>query len=141
MHAVGAAHFWMDPRPAVEPLRLRRLPMLAAALSFAAGDALALRWHGPMLLAAATASLAAATLLSLRFAPRVALSAALAFWLAVGCCCAQLEPPLALQPQLTHFADGLSRTVRGRVVRTRTLKLPPDDDAPQTLQPWQAEPG
>jgi competence protein ComEC len=42
-------------------------------------------------------------------------------WVLLGCWCAQIQPPISTQPMLTPFADGLSRTVRGRVVRVRAL--------------------
>ena len=46
--------FWMDAPPPVEPLRLRRLPMLLAAASFALGILFARQWHGTLLLLTAT---------------------------------------------------------------------------------------
>ena len=127
MRAVGAAKFWMDNPPAVEPLRFRRMPLLAAALCFAAGNILACRWHGPMLLATATAILLLVSFLALRRAPRVAVVPILAIWIACGCWCAQIQPPIPNQQSLTQFADGLSRTVRGRVVRIRSLTATSQD--------------
>lgn len=143
MRAVGAATFWMNSSAAVEPLRLRRVPLLAAVLCFAAGDLLALRVHGPLLLISATTALLALAILSLRHAPRIALVPVLALWVAIGCWSAQIEPPILPQQALQHFADGLSRNVRGRVVRVRYLPAAAaDPDSPQSaLQPWQQEPG
>ena len=132
MRAVGATRFWMDGPTAIEPLRLRRMPLLAAALAFAAGDILARRWHGPMLLATATAVLFLLALLALRKAPRVAALPVLALWASLGCWCAEIQPPVSTQTTLTPFADGLSRNVRGRIVRVRALAATSDEDAPQT---------
>ena len=132
MRSAGAAKFWMNHPPAIEPFRLRRVPMLAAALCFAAGDLCARRWHGPMLLATATASLFFLALFSLYRAPRVAIVPALAFWMSLGCWCAQIQPPVDTQQALAHYADGLSRTVRGRVVHIRTIALQPEgSETPQ----------
>jgi competence protein ComEC len=139
MRAVGAKH-WMDDVAVVEPLRFRRVPMVAAALCFAAGDVLAHRWQATFfLIAAAGASLLLAWF-SMKYARRVALLPVLTLWVVVGCWCAQIQPPVATQQSLTQYADGLSRTVRGRVERVRPLKaLPAEDGAPQ--QTWQMEPG
>jgi competence protein ComEC len=146
MRAVGAASYWMDNPPAIEPLRLRRMPMLAAALCFAGGDLLTLRYHGPMLLASATAALFVLSLLAQLRAARVAIVPVLALWIAAGCWCATMQPPVSTQKPLTRFADGLSRTVRGRVVRIRRLEAQPDEeDAPQTSfsdpAAWETETG
>jgi competence protein ComEC len=108
----------------MEPLRFRRMPVFAAVLAFACGDILARRWHGPMLLATATLVLFLISLLALRKAPRVAVLPVLALWVSLGCWCAQIQPPVSAQPDLKPFADGLSRNVRGRIVRVRTLAAP-----------------
>ena len=132
MLSAGATPFWMNDPPALEALRLRRLPMLAAALSFAVGDMLARRWHGPMHLAMAMMMMLALTVFSLIKAPRIAIVPALGVWIALGCWCAQIETPVATQQSLTQFADGLSRIVRGRVVRVRALSPQPNEsDSPQ----------
>lgn len=132
MRAVGATRFWMDRPTAIEPLRFRRMPVLAAALAFAAGDIFARHWHGPMLLATATLALFLLALLALRKAPRVAVLPVLALWVSLGCWCAQIQPPISAQAALTPYADGLSRTVRGRIVRVRALTAATsDEDAPQ----------
>ena len=121
MPAFGAATFWMNTPVAVEPLRLRRIPLLAVFLSFSVGDVLARRWHPPAELAATTALLLVCSILALRIAPRLALLPALTLSLAAGCWCAQIEPPIPQQQPLQQLADGLSRTVRGTVVRVRSL--------------------
>jgi competence protein ComEC len=141
MPSVGAAKFWMNGAPVVEPLRLRRVPLLAALLCFSAGDLIALRWQPPILLIAATAILLALSLFSLRKTLRLALIPTYALWIALGCWCAQIEPPIPQQQALQQLADGLSRNVRGTVIRVRTLPAPaPNSPQPQTTE-LQPEPG
>jgi competence protein ComEC len=141
MLAVGAKNFWMNGHPAVETLRLRRVPLLAAAVSFAAGDLLARRWQPTLLLLLATTLLLALSLFALRRTLRIAIVPTLALWTAIGCWCAQMQPPLPQQTTLQHDADGLSRTVRGHVVRIRNIATTsPNPDSPQsTQQPWQLD--
>jgi competence protein ComEC len=133
----------MDDPPAVEPLRLRRVPLLAAAACFAAGDAAAFHWLPPALVVAATAASLLLALTALFWAQRVAVVAALGVMAGVGCWCGQMQPPVSQQLPLRQNADGLSRIVRGAVVRVRTLPAEARDPAtplaPQ--QPWRMEPG
>jgi competence protein ComEC len=143
MLAVGATNYWMNGRPAVETLRLRRVPLLAAVVCFGAGDVLARHWHPPLILVSATVFLLALSLFALRKSLRSAIIPTLALWAVAGCWCAQMQPPVPQQLALQHFADGLSRTVRGRVVRVRTVASSAlNPDAPQSpQQPWRMEPG
>lgn len=143
MPAVGAASFWMNGCPAVEPLRAERIPMLLAAIAFASGILLARQWHTPAMLTASLAALLGLSLLSLRCAPRAAWWSVLALWTALGCWCAQVETPVARQPEVRQFADGLSRTVRGRVVAVSSLRPQTRSTGiPQTpAEPWMIEPG
>jgi len=145
MPAVGAATFWMNSPRAVEPLRLRRIPLFAALLCFMAGDLLALLYHPPAQLAAATAILLALTVLSLRLTSRLALIPVFALWIATATWCTQIELPIPRQQPLQQLADGLSRTVRGSVVRVRTLPRPPPTTAQaqfETPEPdaWETDP-
>jgi competence protein ComEC len=109
----------------VEPLRFRRAPLLAAALCFAAGESLTrIPPANPrltLLLFAGAIALVALTLLALRRAFRAALLAVLALWIAAGLWSAEIQPAPAPQTALLAYADGLSRTVKGRVVRIRVL--------------------
>lgn len=140
MRAVGATGFWMDDLPVVEPLRFRRVPMMAAVLCFAVGNVLALRWQATFFLVVATLLLLA--VLAMRRSQWTALPTALVLWVVVGCWCSQIEPPIAPQHQLAQFADGLSRNVRGRVVRVRMLQASPQDGgSAQQERSWQMEPG
>ena len=114
------------PRAArVEPLNFRRAPLLAAALCFALGESLTqlppATPRPAILLLLSAGALAALTLLALRRAFRLAASAVLALWIAAGLWSAQIQPAPSPQTALLAYADGLSRTVEGRVVRVRTL--------------------
>ncbi|HEX4154342.1 MAG TPA: ComEC/Rec2 family competence protein [Acidobacteriaceae bacterium] len=141
MQAVGAPQHWIDSPSTVEPLRLRRAPMLATAICFAAGDLLARRWQPPALLVAALILLLGLAAWSLWRAPRIAALPVLAVWVVVGCTCAQIERPIARQDALTQYADGLSRTVRGRVVRVRDLAPESNSATPDGAAPWLLGPG
>ncbi len=133
----------MDRAPAVEPLRLRRTPLLVAALCFATGDVLARHWHEPWQLLWSTLLLLVLATVALRRWMRVAVLPVFALWLAVGCWCAQMQTPVPAQHELTEYADGLSRTVRGRVMRVRRVRVAAADASlPQEpSEPWRMEPG
>jgi competence protein ComEC len=123
--------------PQVEPLRFRQFPLLAAAICFALGESLSklspITTRPTALLLFATIALVTLTLLALRRSFRLAILPVAALWIAVGLWSAQIQPAPSPQTTLLAYADGLSRTVQGRVVRIRTL--PPrtvnaDPDAP-----------
>ena len=135
MPAVGATKFWMNDAPVVEPLRLRRVPLLAVVMCFAVGDLIARHWQPPLLLVAATALLLALSIFSLRKTLRLAIVPTFALWIALGCWCAQIEPPIPQQQALHHAADGLSRNVRGTVTRIRTLPVPALDSPQPEFEP------
>ena len=121
--------------PRVEPLRFRRIPLLAAALCFALGESLT-KLPPPIarptiLHVLGTIALVALTHLALRRTLRLAILPVAALWIAAGLWAAQFQPAPSPQTALLAYADGLSRTVQGRIVRIRTL--PPrtsntDDD-------------
>src|SRR6201992_348489 len=141
MQAVGARKHWMDSPPAVDPPQMRGAPMLAAALCFAAGDLLAHRWQPPALLVTALLLVLLLSIAGLLWARRIAIVPVLALWVVVGCTCAQIQLPVSRQPELIGYADGLSRAVRGRVVRVRALA--PENSAPDQMndQPGALGPG
>ena len=138
MPAVGAAKSWTLHPPLVEPLKLRRVPLLAACACFALGDLLALRWQSPLYLAVATALLLALSIFSLRRTLRLAVLPTYGLWIVVGCWCSQIEPPIPQQQALQHLADGLSRQVRGTVIRVRTL---PEQQKNISVPQLEFEPG
>jgi competence protein ComEC len=95
--------------------------LLAAACCFALGDALA-RSHQPtVLLFTSSALLSLLVLAALRQSLRIAIVPLAALWIAIGCWCAAAQPAPSTQQELVSYADGLSRQVRGRVVRGRDL--------------------
>lgn len=146
MPAVGATKFWMNDTPVVEPLRLRRVPLMVAVVCFAAGIIIALRWQPPFLLVASTALLLALSIFSLRKTLRLAILPTYALWIACGCWSAQIQPSLPRQQALQQAADGLSRTVRGTVVRVRPLPASTQGSAQSLPQPefgpgeWETDP-
>ena len=111
--------------PRVEPLRLRRAPLLAAALCFALGESLGKipppTTRPTILLLLAAIALVTLTLLALRRSLRLAIFPIAALWIAAGLWAAQIQPAPSPQTALLAYADGLSRTVQGRIVRIRTL--------------------
>jgi competence protein ComEC len=121
MRAVGATKFWMDDASPVEALRLRRAPLLAAALAFACGELLARRWQFAAVMSIALALLLLLSLVAMRKTLRLAPLPIFALWAVLGCWCAQMQPWPSPQTALLQYADGLSRTVRGRVVKVRML--------------------
>jgi competence protein ComEC len=138
MQAVGARH-WMEDDPLVEPLRFRRLPMMAAATCFALGEILPHPQQTFYLTAALVLCFTLACI-SIAHTPRIASLPVLTLFIITGCWCAQIQPPIPTQQSLLSYADGLSRNVRGRIERVRTLTaIPANDGSPQ--QPWQMEPG
>ena len=143
MPAVGAATFWMNGSPPVEPLRARRTPLLLAAIGFALGILAARQWHPPLTLAIGVALLFVCAALCVRQAPRPGWLAAFAVWVGVGCWCAQVQRPVPQQKELASYADGLSRTVRGRVVGVSSMRGATVNTAAPAApaQPWLLEPG
>jgi len=116
---------WPQAASRIEPLRFRRAPLLAAALCCALGEAmgklLPAGSRPTTLLLFAVAALATLTLITVRRTLRLAVFAVAALWIAAGLWSAQIEPASSPQTALLAYADGLSRTIEGRVVRVRTL--------------------
>ncbi|MDE1176581.1 MAG: ComEC/Rec2 family competence protein [Edaphobacter sp.] len=59
--------------------------------------------------------------MAIRFAERTAMLALVALWVAAGAWSWQLRPLPLTQHELQQYADGLSRQVRGRIIRVRHL--------------------
>jgi competence protein ComEC len=115
--------------------------MLAAALCFATGDLMARHWQPPALLVSSFAIILLLAIVSLLWARRIAMVPVLALWAVVGCTCAHIQAPISRQTALTGYADGLSRTIRGRVIRVR--QLAPENSAEDQVSdhPWALGPG
>ncbi|GGG63564.1 ComEC/Rec2 family competence protein [Edaphobacter dinghuensis] len=110
-----------------ERLRFGRAPLLAAAAWFAVGEIMARNRQPAIVLLIALVALVGLALAGLRWSLRSATLALAAIWMVVGMWCAEVQPSPAPQTALQNYADGLSRQVRGRVVRVR--ELPPRQKA------------
>ena len=108
----------------VEALEFRRAPLLASSVFFALGEVMARRWQPAVVLLVAVMLMAGLTGAALKGALRVAVVALAGVWMVVGMWCAEVQPSPASQHALMQYADGLSRAVRGRVVRVRMMAAP-----------------
>jgi competence protein ComEC len=79
------------------------------------------------------------TLASLRCSLRTAIVPVAAIWIAVGCWSAEIQPAPSRQQALANYADGLSRQLRGRVVRVRELAPQPRDSDHDKETGWWPE--
>jgi competence protein ComEC len=99
--------------------------LLVAALCFALGESLSkippATAHPTTLLLLAAVALAALTLIALRRTLRLAILPVATLWMVAGLWSAQIAPAPSPQNVLLGYADGLSRTVQGRIVRIRSL--------------------
>ena len=130
---------WPKAAAAIEPLQFRRATLLAAASWFALGIVLARNWQPPVVLLPAALLLLLLTIAALRYSLRLALVPLAAVWITLGFWCAEVQPPPQSHQALLPYADGLSRTIRGRVVRVRTLP-PKENPADQDNDPaWWIE--
>jgi competence protein ComEC len=130
---------WPKAAARMPALAFRRAPLLAAVCWFALGDVMARNWQPAAVLLAAVLMLFTLTLVGLRRSLRLAIVPLGGLWIAVGLWSAEMQPVPPTQHALQSYADGLSRQVRGRVVRVR--ELPPQaDDASHDNEPgWWAE--
>ena len=119
--------------------------MLFAAVCFALGESLTKLPTSAsrltVVLLFSSVALAALTLFALRRARRIVLFPLAALWIAAGIWAVQIQPAPTPQSALLSYADGLSRSVQGRVVRVRTLPARTSKEA-ETYNPeaWE-EPG
>ena len=110
------------PSSQVRPLRLRDAPLLLLALSFAGGVLLRGHWQPPQQMVATCLLLSGTAMLAWWRAPRLAWAATATFWVALGWTARSLEPTSA-DTSLLQYADGLQRSMTGRIVTVR--RLPP----------------
>ena len=126
---------WARGGSRLEPLEFRRAPLMAAAVWFALGEVMAWHWRPVVLLLVALVLLVGLMLMALRGWLRVAVVPLAAVWIVVGMWSAEVQPGPSRQTALLQYADGLSRAVRGRVMRVRTLSprtaVDQDSDATQ----------
>jgi competence protein ComEC len=125
---------WARGGSRLEPLEFRRAPLMAAAIWFALGELMARHWRPVVLLLMALVLLIGLTLMALRDWLRVAIVPLAAVWIVVGMWSAEVQPAPSRQTALLQYADGLSRDVRGRVMRVRTLtpRIAVDQDSDAT---------
>jgi len=123
---------WPTSAPeALKPLTFRRTPLLTAALCFALGITTAHfsgNYRTPILLLIGITLLIALTAITLGKSPRLTPIPTATLWLLTGLISAQLQPGPPLTPPLNQYADGLSRTLQGHIIRIRPL--PPNREAP-----------
>jgi competence protein ComEC len=98
------------------------------------------RNHRPtVILLITTVLLSLLTLVALRWSLRIAVIPLAALWMTVGCWCAAVRPVPPTQQALANYADGLSRQVRGRIVRVRELPPQKNDHDQDRETTWWPE--
>lgn len=130
---------WPKAVARVPLLEFRRAPLLTAVCWFALGEVMARNRQPAVLLLLATLSLSLLTLAALRWSLRTAIVPVAAVWMAVGCWCAEMQPAPPTQHALATYADGLSRQLRGRVMRVRELSSRQDGSDHDQEPGWWAE--
>lgn len=99
------------------------MPLLAAACWFALGIAMARNLVPALLFVVAILLLTTITFFAWRWSSRFAIFPVAALWVTAGALSWQFQPAPPAQRELVQYADGLSRMVRGHVVRVRKLPL------------------
>ncbi len=79
------------------------------------------------------------TIAALRCSLRLAIVPSAAVWIAIGCWCAEIQPIPSTQRALANYADGLSRQIRGRVIRVRDLPPQQNDSDRDRETGWWPE--
>ena len=130
---------WPKAAARIPELAFRRAPLLAAACWFAVGESLARNWEPALLLLVAVCFFFALALVALRRSLRVAILPVAGLWIALGLWCAEIQPTSSNQDVFKSYADGLSRQVRGRVVRVREMPPPTSDEGRDQEAGWWAE--
>jgi competence protein ComEC len=117
---------WPKAVARIPALEFRRAPLITAVCWFALGEVMARNRQPAIILLIAIALLSLLTLVALRWSLRTAIVPVAAVWIAVGCWCAEIQTAPPTQHALATYADGLSRQLRGRVIRVR--ELPPQQN-------------
>jgi competence protein ComEC len=112
---------WPKAVARISALEFRRAPLLTAVCWFAVGEVISRNRQPAVVLLIAILLLSLLVLAALRFSLRTAIVSVAGIWIAVGCWCAEIQPAPPTQHALATFADGLSRQLRGHVVRVREL--------------------
>jgi competence protein ComEC len=130
---------WPKAALRVPKLEFGRAPLLVAVCWFALGEVLARNWQPAAILLTWVLLLVALTLAGLRQSLRIAIVPLAGLWIALGFWCAEIQPAPSTQRVLQSYADGLSRQVRGRVVRVRVFP-PQTNETDHDNEPgWWAE--
>jgi competence protein ComEC len=106
---------------------------------FALGEVISRNRQPAVILLIATALLSLLTLAALRWSLRIAIIPLAAVWMAIGCWCAEIQPAPSIQHALATYADGLSRQLRGHVMRVRELPPQIEDSDHDKETGWWAE--
>jgi competence protein ComEC len=128
---------WPKAIVRVPALKFHRAPLLAAVGWFALGETIARNRPPVIVLLIATIVLSLLALATPRWSLRIAIVPVAAVWMTIGCWCAQIQLAPPTQQALASYADGLSRQLRGHVVRVR--ELPPqknDSDHDKETNWW-----
>jgi competence protein ComEC len=100
---------------------------------------IAQNWHPAIILLITTTLLILLCLAALQWSLRISLIPLAALWMTVGCWCAQIQPLPPTQQALASYADGLSRQIKGRVIRMRELPPRHNDSDRDTENTWWPE--
>jgi competence protein ComEC len=95
------------------------------------------RNHRPaVILLITTILLSLLILAALRWSLRITVIPLAALWMTIGCWCVEVRPVPSTQQALANYTDGLSRQIRGRVVRVRELPQRNDSDQDRETTWW-----
>jgi competence protein ComEC len=130
---------WPKAVARIPALEFRRAPLLTAACWFAIGEVMARNRPLAVALLLATVLLSLLTLAALRWSLQTAIIPVAAAWMAIGCWCAEIQPAPPSQHALATYADGLSRQLRGHVMRVRELPPQQGDSDRDRETNWWAE--
>ncbi len=130
---------WSKAKARVPPFEFRRAPLLAAVCWFAVGEVMARNSQPAVILLIALGLLFLLTVTALRWSFRTAIVPLAALWITLGFWCAKFQPFPPTQHALAGYADGLSRQVRGRVLRIRELTPQQDGFDHDQETGWWAE--
>jgi competence protein ComEC len=130
---------WPKAVARIPALEFRRAPLLTAVCWFALGEVMA-RNRSPAVVLLITIVLSSLlTLAALRYSLRTAIVPLAVVWIAIGYWCTEIQPAPSTQHALSYYADGLSRQIRGRVVRVRELSPEHNDSDRDRETGWWPE--
>ncbi|WP_260735000.1 ComEC/Rec2 family competence protein [Tunturiibacter lichenicola] len=130
---------WPKAVARIPALEFRRAPLLATVCWFALGEVIAHNHPPILILIISIALLCLLTLAALRWSVRIAIVPLAAVWMATGIWCSEIQSIPPTQHALAAYADGLSRQVRGRIVRVRELPAQQEDSDHDKEAGWWPE--